>query len=88
MIAEIAGCRSEGTTIRFIGSSEFEAPVDQTEACQHRSWEYQCDPDKQTRSESHLPLLLRRSSAPVRLLTLDQARMRVDGRAVRLDTIK
>jgi hypothetical protein len=48
----------------------------------------QCGPGKQTRSESHLPLLLQRSSAPVRLLTLDQVRMRVDGRAVRLDTIK
>ena len=35
-----------------------------------------------------MPLLLQRSSAPVRLLTLDQVRMRVDGRAVRLDTIK
>jgi hypothetical protein len=48
----------------------------------------QCGPGKQTRSESHLPLLLQRSSAPVRLLTLDQARVRVDGRAVRLNTIK
>ena len=35
-----------------------------------------------------MPLLVQRSSAPVRLLTLDQVRMRVDGRAVRLDTIK
>jgi hypothetical protein len=48
----------------------------------------QCGPGKQTRSESHLPLLLQRSSAPVRLLTLGQVRMRVDGRAVRLDTIR
>jgi hypothetical protein len=48
----------------------------------------QCGTDKQTRSENHLSLLLQCTSAPVRLLTLDQVRMRVDGRAVRLDTIK
>ena len=48
----------------------------------------ECGPGKQAGSESHLPLLLQRSNAPVRLLTLDQVRMRVDGRAVRLDTNK
>ncbi len=47
----------------------------------------ECGPGEQTGSESQLPLL-QRSSAPVRLLTLDQVRMRVDGRAIRLDTFQ
>jgi hypothetical protein len=42
----------------------------------------------QAGSQGHLPLLHQRSSAPVRLLILDQVCMCLDGHEVRLDTHK